>query len=51
MSKTTAVPTPAAPPGASLANPIAIKKWQAQRNAERITLQDHGRELRYRGRA
>ena len=30
MSKTTAAPTPAAPPGASLANPIAIKKWQAQ---------------------
>ena len=65
MSKTTAAPTPAAPPGASLANPIAIKKWQAQRNAERITLQDHqtiphlnstmggrheGKELQYRGR-
>ena len=65
MSKTTAAPTPAAPPGASLANPIAIKKWQAQRNAERITMQDHqtiphrnstmggryeGKELQYRGR-
>lgn len=65
MSKTTAAPTPAAPPGASLANPIAIKKWQAQRNAERITLQDRktvphlnstmggryeGKELSYRGR-
>ena len=65
MSKTTAAPTPAAPPVASLANPIAIKKWQAQRNAERITLQDHqtiphrnstmggryeGKELQYRGR-
>ena len=65
MSKTTAAPTPAAPPGASLANPIAIKKWQAQRNAERITLRDHqniphrnstmggryeGKELQYRGR-
>lgn len=65
MSKTTAAPTPAAPPGASLDNPIATKKWQAQRNAERITLQDHktiphlnstmggryeGKELQYRGR-
>lgn len=65
MSKTTAAPTPAAPQGASLANPIAIKKWQAQRNAERITLKDHqtiphlnstmggryeGKELQYRGR-
>ena len=65
MSKTTAAPTQAAPPGASLANPIAIKKWQAQREKERITLKDHqtiphlnstmggryeGKELQYRGR-
>ena len=57
---------PKKPAGFALSNPVPQTKWEAQRNAERITLQDHktlphinstmrdrydGRELNYRGRA
>ena len=56
---------PKKPAGFSLSNPAPLTKWEAQRNAERITLQDHqtiphlnstmggrydGKELSYRGR-
>jgi len=58
--------TPTKPAGFALSNPVPQTKWEAQRNAEHITLQDHktlphinstmrdrydGRELSYRGRA
>jgi hypothetical protein len=57
--------TPKKPAGFALSNPVPQTKWEAQREKERITLQDHraipilnsttrgryeGKELQYRGR-
>ena len=57
--------TPTKPAGFNLSNPVPQTKWEAQRAAVRITLQDHpniphrnstmrglyeGKELQYRGR-
>ena len=57
-------PKPTKPAGFALANPVPLTKWEAQREKERITLQDHpniphrnstmrglyeGKELQYRG--
>lgn len=56
---------PTKPAGFALSNPVPQTKWEAQREKERITLQDHtaiphlnstmrglyeGKELQYRGR-
>lgn len=57
--------TPKKPAGFALSNPVPLTKWEAQREKERVTMQDHptiphlnsttcgryeGKELSYRGR-